>query len=209
MASSTICDFQLFVWWRDPLPDVNVGVERLNFSMYGSLDLLHQINFRLLLMVATRRLSLQYLSQVLHSRQCCFVLSNPCLHWSDCSVAFPDIVVLLFLPMVIDYLHAWYLQVYLVFSSYLQKKYKIMSWLKKKFIDACFLYYIYVFLPYTIYLYSIYICVILNVKKRIITIQEVIILSRYGSALQAQSLPAIVHLTEQRRTLILYVFYKS
>ena len=39
MASSAISDLRPFVWRRDLLPGVNGGVERSQFSRYGSSDL--------------------------------------------------------------------------------------------------------------------------------------------------------------------------
>jgi hypothetical protein len=104
MASSTISDLRTFVPRRDLPPDVNDDVERLKFSRYGPSDLASPDQFWIC--------SYGCREDVCPRNICpgCYVVDNGDSYFrlpSDVNQAvrllFPAILVLVLLPMVIDY----------------------------------------------------------------------------------------------------------
>ena len=104
MSSSAISDFQLFVRRRDLIPDVGGGVERLKIYRYGLSDLASSDRFW-------------------NFSQGCQEEDSPCNFYPGCYVfdngglssdvdkairlLFPGILVLVLLPMLVDYFNGW------------------------------------------------------------------------------------------------------
>jgi hypothetical protein len=158
MASSTIIDLRPFDRRRDLPPDVNGGVERLNFFRYGPSDLASPDQFWIFSLGCREEN---------YPRSICpdgYILDNgdsyPRLSSDVDQVVrlfYPEILVLVLLPMWIDYFNGctrarslgiaaqikfmgepplvftclWF-GIYLGLPS---EKYKIMSWKKKEFED--------------------------------------------------------------------------
>ena len=158
MASSAISDLRPFVRRRDLLPGVNGGVEQSQFSRYGSSDLASPDRFWIFCRCCREE---DYPRSFCPG---CYVLDNGD-SYSRLSIdddkasrlLFPDILVLVLLPMLIDYFNGcararslgiaaqikimgepslvftglWFV-IYLWLPS---EKYKIVSWKKKEFED--------------------------------------------------------------------------
>jgi hypothetical protein len=101
MTSSIIIDLRFFLRRRDLPPRVNGSVGRLNFSRYGFSDLASP-NRSWIISHGCRK---EYYPHNNFLR--CYILDNgdSCSQQRrpDCSVTFPGILVLVVLPMVIDY----------------------------------------------------------------------------------------------------------
>jgi hypothetical protein len=104
MASSAISDLRPFVRRRDLLPGVNGGLERSQFSRYGPLDLASPDRFWIFCLCCRGE---DYPRSFCPG---CYVLDNGD-SYSRLSInvdkadqfLFPDILVLVLLPMLIDY----------------------------------------------------------------------------------------------------------
>jgi hypothetical protein len=146
-------DLRLVVWWRDLLTGVDGGAWGLNFSRYGSSDLVSRDRFWIFSHGCRDEDCPRSFCANYYVSQWWFVLSN--LQWSQpcCSAVFPSIVVLILLLVVIDYFNdcacarspiAAQIKIMkkslFVFTSLLfcflvlpSKDYRIVSWKKKEF----------------------------------------------------------------------------